>query len=336
MHRRSDSCWWKRTISGSSSGRIGRTRTAVPSSSVKVPWQAGEAARSSAMHGGSIPGDFPGLSPMTIAETLLPEFDREMGGPRRLLERLPDGRFDWQPHPRSMSLGRLAEHLAELPGWGTTMIQKDGIDGAVNARPAGYAAPATTQAVLAMFDANVVEARKALAGRTDTDLAAMWTPSVAGKQIFSMPKAAVLRGFVLESPHPPPRAADGLSAHARRAVAVGLRAECRRAGLLVPAAAPPPGPRLAGRRRAVLFAILATLNAGGYRYGAADQAFYIPAVLRHLIPGGFPRDGAMPRPRAVSSSSTRSARHSCRRPAPACRRSPRRRRSRSGSCSRAR
>jgi uncharacterized damage-inducible protein DinB len=134
---------------------------------------------------------------MTIAETLLPEFDREMGVTRRLLERLPDGRFDWQPHPRSMSLGRLAEHLAELPGWGTTTIQKDGIDGAVNARPAGYTAPATTQAVLAMFDANVVEARKALAGRTDTDLAAMWTLSVAGKQIFSMPKAAVLRGFVL-------------------------------------------------------------------------------------------------------------------------------------------
>jgi uncharacterized damage-inducible protein DinB len=134
---------------------------------------------------------------MTIAETLLPEFDREMGVTRRLLERLPDGRFAWQPHPKSMSLGRLAEHLAEMPWWGTTTIRKDGIDGAVNARPDGYQPPATTHAVLAMFDANVAEARQALAGRSDAELAAMWTLSVAGKQVFSMPKAAVLRGFVM-------------------------------------------------------------------------------------------------------------------------------------------
>ena len=134
---------------------------------------------------------------MTIAETLLPEFDREMGVTRRLLERVPDGKFDWQPHAKSMTLGRLVEHLAELPWWGTSTIQKDGIDGAANARPAGYEPPKTTQAVLAMFDGHVVEARKALAGRTDAELAAPWTLRVGDKQIFSMPKAAVLRGFVI-------------------------------------------------------------------------------------------------------------------------------------------
>ncbi|MEZ5283568.1 MAG: hypothetical protein R2712_01920 [Vicinamibacterales bacterium] len=54
---------------------------------------------------------------MSIADALLPEFDREMGVTRRLLERVPAGRFEWQPHPKSMTLGRLAEHLAELPQW---------------------------------------------------------------------------------------------------------------------------------------------------------------------------------------------------------------------------
>jgi uncharacterized damage-inducible protein DinB len=133
---------------------------------------------------------------MTIAETLLPEFDREMGVTRRLLERVPDGRFDFQPHPKSMTLGRLAEHLAELPWWGTTTITTDGIDGATNARPEGYHAPATTAAVLKMFDEHVATARATLAGRSDAELAATWTLRMGGKPLFSMPKAAVLRGFV--------------------------------------------------------------------------------------------------------------------------------------------
>jgi uncharacterized damage-inducible protein DinB len=134
---------------------------------------------------------------MTIAETLLPEFDREMGVTRRLLERLPDGKFAWQPHPKSMTLGRLAEHLAELPWWCTTTLTSDGIDGAVDSRPAGYQSPTTTQAVLAMFDGHVATARTTLAGRSDAELFLPWTLSVSGRQIFSMPKTAVLRAFVL-------------------------------------------------------------------------------------------------------------------------------------------
>src|SRR4051812_39034157 len=128
---------------------------------------------------------------MTIAETLLPEFDREMGVTRRLLERLPDGKFAWQPHPRSMTLGRLAEHLAELPWWCTTTLTSDGVDGAANSRPEGYQPPATTQGVLAMFDAHVAPARATLAGRSDAELFLPWTLSVGGRQVFSMPRTAV-------------------------------------------------------------------------------------------------------------------------------------------------
>lgn len=133
---------------------------------------------------------------MSIVEMLLPEFDREMGVTRRLLERVPDDQFAWKPHDKSMTLGRLAEHLAELPMWARVSITDSGIDMA-SGRPEGYQPPATRAAVLAMFDANVAEARTALAGRTDAELMAPWTLKAQGKEIFTMPKAAVLRSFVI-------------------------------------------------------------------------------------------------------------------------------------------
>jgi uncharacterized damage-inducible protein DinB len=133
---------------------------------------------------------------MAIAESLLPEFDREMGVTRRLLERVPDGQFGWKPHDKSMSLGRLAEHLAELPMWCRVTIMDSGVDMS-GGRPDGYVPPATRTAVLDMFDKNVAEARAALSGRSDAELMAPWTLKAQGKEIFTMPKAAVLRGFVM-------------------------------------------------------------------------------------------------------------------------------------------
>jgi uncharacterized damage-inducible protein DinB len=133
---------------------------------------------------------------MSIAEALLPEFDREMGITRKLLDRVPDGQFAWKPHEKSMTLGRLAEHLAELPTWAKVTIEDRGIDMAVG-RPAGYVAPATRAAVLQMFDANVAVARAALAGRSDAELMAPWTLKAQGKELFTMPKATVFRGFVM-------------------------------------------------------------------------------------------------------------------------------------------
>jgi uncharacterized damage-inducible protein DinB len=133
---------------------------------------------------------------MSIAESLLPEFDREMGLTRRLLERVPDGQFSWKPHEKSMSLGRLAEHLAELPGWAKVAVVDRGIDMSIG-RPPGYTPPATRAEVLAMFDKNVADARNVLTGRTDAELMAPWTLKAQGKEMFTMPKAIVLRGFVM-------------------------------------------------------------------------------------------------------------------------------------------
>ena len=65
---------------------------------------------------------------MAIKDALLAEFDHEMGTTRRLLERMPDERLDWKPHEKSMSLGGLATHLANLPNWGTTILDDPSFD----------------------------------------------------------------------------------------------------------------------------------------------------------------------------------------------------------------
>ena len=133
---------------------------------------------------------------MTIADSLLPEFDREMGLTRRILERVPDGNFQWKPHEKSMTLGRLAEHLAELPMWLTMTIKESGIDIATP-RPPDYRPSATRQEVLSLFDRNVAEARVTLSGRSDAEMLAPWTLRREGHEVFTMPKVAVVRGFAL-------------------------------------------------------------------------------------------------------------------------------------------
>ena len=65
---------------------------------------------------------------MSIAQALLPEFDQEMASTRKVLERVPDDRFEWSPHEKSMTLGRLAAHLAELPMWTSVSLDQDEFD----------------------------------------------------------------------------------------------------------------------------------------------------------------------------------------------------------------
>lgn len=133
---------------------------------------------------------------MPLIDALLPEFDREMGLTRRALERVPDGQFDWRPHPTSVTLGRLAEHLTEMPQWAAATMDQDGID--VNSeRPEGYVSPSTRAEVLALFDRNLKTARPHLVAKTDAEFNAPWKLKANGKEVFTMPKAAVMRNFVL-------------------------------------------------------------------------------------------------------------------------------------------
>lgn len=131
---------------------------------------------------------------MPLVEALLPEFDREMTTTRTVLERVPEDRFDWKPHIKSFSLGALATHVATLPTWGMETLNRSEID---VAGPQAPVAMSSRAELLAAFDTNVAAARAALVGKTDAELAAPWSLKRSGKTIFSMPKNAVLRAFVL-------------------------------------------------------------------------------------------------------------------------------------------
>lgn len=132
---------------------------------------------------------------MPLIDALLPEFDREMGLTRRVLDRVPDGKFDFKPHPTSRSLGQIAEHLTEMPYWTTATMTQAGIDGMT--KPDGYVTPATRAALLALFDANLRNGRASLVGKTDGEFNAPWTLRAGGKEVFTMPKITVMRNFVL-------------------------------------------------------------------------------------------------------------------------------------------
>jgi len=131
---------------------------------------------------------------MSLVDSLLPEFDHEMSVTRRLLERVADDRFLWKPHDKSYSLGQLAQHVATLPLWGAITIEQAEFDLATQ-QPLPQVD--TRQALLQLFDTHAGAARAALVGRTDAELMVPWTLKTDGKAVFSMPKAAVWRSFVM-------------------------------------------------------------------------------------------------------------------------------------------
>ena len=131
---------------------------------------------------------------MPISQMLLPEFDHEMANTRKILECVPDGKFNYQPHEKSMSLGRLAGHVAEIPSYGTATISLEKLDMKGDEKPFN---PTSKKEILETFDKNVADARAAIAGVSDADLAKIWSFSYAGKEVFSMPRIAVLRGMMM-------------------------------------------------------------------------------------------------------------------------------------------
>jgi uncharacterized damage-inducible protein DinB len=135
---------------------------------------------------------------MAIRDALLPEFDMEMASTRKVLERVPVEKSDYKPHPKSGSLGWLAWHVADLPHWVVETVNKDELDFA----PPGAPRPAppkveSREKLLAAFDEKVAAARAAIASASDDHLAKPWTLKGGGRTIFSMPRATVLRSFVM-------------------------------------------------------------------------------------------------------------------------------------------
>jgi uncharacterized damage-inducible protein DinB len=135
---------------------------------------------------------------MNYAETILPEFDQEMAKTRKVLERVPEDKLDWRAHPKSNTIGWNANHLAEIPGWVEGTLTTPSWDVA----PAGgerYRSPrlTTRQEILELFDKNVAAARRAVAAAKDDQMGQTWSLLQGGKPLFTMPRAAVVRNFVL-------------------------------------------------------------------------------------------------------------------------------------------
>jgi len=133
-----------------------------------------------------------------FAEMTLPEFDQEMATTRRCLERLPEDMWDWRPNEKSNTIGWNANHLAEIPEWIENVLTEESFD----ANPVGgdpYATPtlATRDAILEAFDRNVAAGRAALAAVKDDTLGEIWSFKDGGNVLFSMPRAAVFRSFVM-------------------------------------------------------------------------------------------------------------------------------------------
>jgi len=135
---------------------------------------------------------------MSMADLLLPEFDEEMAAARRMLERVPDGQTTWQPHPKSMTLGRLATHIAEIPEWTVNTLTRSELDIApAGAPPFRPRVVESTAERLQLFDTNVAAARSALAAVPDPEFAKLWTFKRGGQAIWTRPRYEVFRRMAM-------------------------------------------------------------------------------------------------------------------------------------------
>src|SRR5439155_4914725 len=113
---------------------------------------------------------------MSISKMILPEFEHEMASTRRTLERVPDDKFAWKPHEKSMSLGGLATHLSNIPSWTKNTFEADELDIAPPGQPPYRLEEAkSTAELLEAFDKNVASARAALEAATDENWGGKWS-----------------------------------------------------------------------------------------------------------------------------------------------------------------
>ena len=139
---------------------------------------------------------------MKMTELFAAQLEREAGGTRRALERVPEGRNDWKPHEKSMPLGYLSGLVAMMPSWIDMMITRDELD--INP-PGGQAyrppAPSTTSELLQTLDESVAKAREALRDTTDEHLLTSWRLLVAGHVVAEAPRHVMLADTFMHLAH---------------------------------------------------------------------------------------------------------------------------------------
>lgn len=133
---------------------------------------------------------------MPMIDAYLAELDHESATSRRVLERVPEDRMGWKPHERSMTLGRLAGHVAELPVWAVSIVTMDVLDLASDHGMVAFN-PTGREELLATFEQRIAEFRAAAQGVSDEHLRGHWKLAQGDKILLDMPRVVALRSFVM-------------------------------------------------------------------------------------------------------------------------------------------
>ena len=131
---------------------------------------------------------------VTISQTLLPEFDQEMGSTRKMLACVPDDKLSWQPHEKSMTLGRLATHVAELPNWAVRAVTTESFE--VDPTAKRHIAASKAE-LLEIFEKAAAAARAAISGASDEDLQVEWSLIFGGRKVMTLPRFMVVRTMMM-------------------------------------------------------------------------------------------------------------------------------------------
>ena len=131
---------------------------------------------------------------MAIVDGLLAELEQEATTTRRVLERVPEGHLSWKPHPKSMSLGQLALHIATVPGNVAELAAMDTIP-----EPPAFVQPeaGSTAELVPALTASVAKARQQLGGFNDAAMSATWRLVSGEREVLAMPRSAFARAIML-------------------------------------------------------------------------------------------------------------------------------------------
>ena len=130
---------------------------------------------------------------MTLTQQFLAELEREAPRTRRALQQVPSGRDDWQPHPKSMPLARLAGLVATMPSWIGLIIEQDELNLTPPPGEGTFQQPAI-DTLVSVHDANVKKGRDALSKTTDEFLMTTnWRLIAGGQVVLNQPRYVVLR-----------------------------------------------------------------------------------------------------------------------------------------------